>query len=498
MNGLISIKLMKPSKLLQGILLAILLLLPVQLVAAELQLASLFKDHSVLQREAEVPIWGWADPNEEISVEFAGQRVTGRANAEGKWVVKLKPMKANAAPQELVVQSKLTNKTLKLTDVLIGDVWLCTGQSNMVVPVRNAANGDVEAQAAKYPQIRFFHVATASAETPQTLCGGEWSTCTPVTARNFCAVGYFFGRELHTTLNVPIGLVQSSLGSTAAESWTSQASMKKSKEFKSLADAKVEVEKQPGDRDNKAAVDKSLPGGLYNGMIAPLAPYAVRGAIWYQGENNARDMVRAEAYRRLLPTMVNGWREDFGQEFPFYIVQLAGFAKRGDSPASDPWRVSVWSVLRESQAIAATTLPKSGLAVAIDIGEAQQIHPKNKQDVGRRLALVALAKEYGQKREYSGPVFSAVKFEGPTAVVSFTHADGLAAKVGGAVTGFVIAGDDGVFQPAEATIEGNTLRVSSPKVSKPIAVRYAWAAYPDCNLVNAAGLPAVPFRYPMK
>jgi len=475
-----------------------LLTIPAQLVAAELQLASLFQDHSVLQRDAAVPVWGWSEPNDEISVEFAGQRVTTKANAEGKWTVKLKSMKVNATPQELVVQSKLTKQTLKLTDVLVGDVWLCTGQSNMVVPVKNALNGDEEAKQADYPQIRFFKVPTVSKEMPQPACGGEWNACTPDTAKNFCAVGYFFGRELHQTLGVPIGLVQSSLGATAAESWTSQASMRKSEEFKSLADAKVEVEKQPGDRDNKAAVDKSLPGGLYNGMIAPLAPYAVRGAIWYQGENNARDIVRAEAYRRLLPTMVKGWREDFGQEFPFYIVQLAGFAKRGDSPATDPWRVSVWSVLRESQAVAAATLPKSGLAVAIDIGDREQIHPKNKQDVGRRLALIALANEYGQKREYSGPVFSAAKFEGSTAIVSFTHADGLAAKGGGAVTGFLLAGEDGLFHPAEAKIEGTTVRLSSAKVTKPVAVRYAWAAYPECNLVNAAGLPAVPFRFPMK
>lgn len=486
------------NKLLQRMMLATLLILPAQLFAVDLELASLFKDHSVLQRDADVPLWGWSEPNDEISVEFSGQRVTTQANPEGNWTLKLKPMKADANAQDLVVQSKLKKKTVRLTDMLVGDVWLCTGQSNMVVPVRNAMNGDEEAKQADYPRIRFFQVAKVSKETPQSRCDGEWKACTPTTARNFCAVGYFFGRELHTTLGVPIGLIQSSLGSTAAESWTSQASMRKSEEFKSLADAKVDEQKQPGDRNAEAAGDKTLPGGLYNGMIAPLTPYAVRGAIWYQGENNARDLPRAEAYRRLLPTMVSGWREAFAQQFPFYIVQLAGFAKRGDSPATDPWRVSVWSVLRESQAVAAATLPKSGLAVAIDIGDPKQIHPKNKQDVGRRLALVALANEYGQKREYSGPMFSNVKFEGSTAMVSFTHADGLAAKGGGVVAGFLIAGEDGLFQSAEAKIEGTTVRVSSPQVPKPVAVRYAWAAYPDCNLVNDAGLPAVPFRHPTK
>ncbi len=477
-----------------GVITSILLSLPAQLMSAELKLASLFQDQAILQRGVAVPVWGWSAPGDEISVEFAGQKVVAHADSDGKWSVRLAPMKASAESRGLVVRSKRTKKKVKVSDVLVGDVWLCTGQSNMAVPVKNAINGDAEARQANYPHIRLYKVPSVSNESPQSECGGQWDVCEPEAAKNFCATGYFFGRDLHKTLGVPIGLIQSSLGATAAESWTSQASMRKSEEFKALADAKVEEQKQPGDRDNKAAVDKSLPGGLYNGMIAPLAPYAVRGAIWYQGENNARDLPRSEAYRRLLPTMVNGWREDFGQEFPFYIVQLAAFAKRGDSPMTKPWSQSLWSVLRESQAEAANTLSKSGLAVTIDIGDPKEIHPKNKQEVGRRLALIALAKEYGKKLECSGPVYAGVKFDGAVATLNFTHADGLAARGGGAVTGFVVAGEDGLFQPAEATIEGSTVKVSSPQVPKPVAVRYAWRGYPECNLVNAAGLPAGPFR----
>lgn len=240
-----------------------------------------------------------------------------------------------------------------------------------------------------------------------------------------------------------------------------------------------------------------MPASLYNGMIAPLAPCALRGAIWYQGENNANDAIRAEGYRRLLPLMVNGWRRDFNQEFPFYVVQLANFGRRGDSPASDPWRVSLWSVLRESQAIVAATMPKSGLAVSIDIGDKGQIHPTNKQEVGRRLALIALANEYGRDMQCSGPVCTSMKIEDSSAVLSFTHAEGLASKAG-ALTGFVIAGEDGRFQEAKATIEGTTVRVWSSAVTKPVAVRYAWSNNPTCNLVNGAGLPASPFRFPTK
>jgi sialate O-acetylesterase len=488
----------KPNCLLQVLLFASWLIIPTQLVAAELQLASLFKDRSVLQRDAVVTVWGSSEANDEIGVEFADQKITTQADAKGKWMVKLQPMKANTKPQELVVRSKTANKTVKLVDVLVGDVWLCTGQSNMVVPLRNAVNGDVEVKQANHPLIRLYQVPQTARETPQTRCGGDWTVCTPATAQRFCAVGYFFGRKLHTSLGVPIGLIQSSWGSTAAESWTSEAVLKASPEFKSIIGTREKQQKQPEDDKAGGSGDKELPGGIYNGMIAPLTPYAFRGAIWYQGESNTGDEKRAEAYRRLLPAMVKGWREDFGQEFPFYIVQLANYAKRGDAPAANPWRVSVWSLLRESQAEAAAKLPKSGLAVTIDIGDPENIHPKNKHDVGHRLALIALANEYGQKLEYSGPVFSAVKFEDSKAVVSFTHADGLAARGGGALTGFLIAGEDGIFWPADAEIDKKSVRLSSPKVPKPMAVRYAWAASPECNLVNSTKLPAGPFRYPMK
>lgn len=487
---------MKTNKHLLLIISAFLLAGTATLSATELKLASLFTDHSVLQRDATVPVWGWAEPNDEVTVEFAGQKQMAKADAGGKWMVKFNPMPMSAEPRDLVVHSKLGNQRLKISDVLVGDVWLCSGQSNMVIPVRAALNGDAEAAKADHPQIRLFQVARVARETPQPVCDGNWRACSPVTVKGFCAVGYYFGRELHAALHVPIGLIQSSWGSTAAEAWTSEAALASSPEFKPLIGTRVEPKR---DKSQNAGGDgdKGVPSGIYNGMIAPLVPYALRGTIWYQGENNASGVARAEAYRRLLPLMVNGWHKDFAQEFPFYIVQLANYAKRGDSSASEPWPVSLWSVLRESQAQAAASLPKSGLAVTIDIGDPENIHPKNKQEVGRRLALVALANEYGQKLECSGPAFSTMKDEGSTAVLTFTHSEGLAAK-GGALKGFVIAGEDGHFQPANAVIDGTTVRVSSPAVAKPVAVRYAWAGSPECNLVNAAGLPAGPFRSPMK
>ncbi len=477
-------------------LIAALLLAPLAaLHAAELKLPTLFTDHMVLQRDKAVSVWGWANVGDKVTVEFAGQSKTTTADERGKWLVKLDAMPASAESRTLKVNSLL------IADVLVGDVWLCSGQSNMSVPVRNANNGVAEVADAKHPQMRFFMVPGVAKTKPQSQCGGEWQVCSPTTAGKFSAAGYFFGRELHTTLKVPMGLVQASVGSTAAEAWTSESALSSTAEFKTLIGKPIESRKakatNKGDEWMQTDGDKNLPASLNNGMIAPLTPFTLRGAIWYQGENNANDVVRAEAYRRLLPLMVSGWRRDFDQEFPFYLVQLANFGRRGDSPASDPWRVSLWSVLRESQAIAASTIPKSGLAVSIDIGDAKQIHPTNKQEVGRRLSLIALAKEYGRDMQCSGPVCTAMKIEDASAVLSFTHAEGLAAKAG-ALTGFVIAGEDGHFQDAQAFIEGTSVRVSSPLVSKPVAVRYAWSNNPTCNLVNGAGLSASPFRFPMK
>jgi len=468
--------------------------------AADLRLAGVFTDHAVFQRDSAVPVWGWLPAGEAVTVTFAGQIKHTKADASGKWLVKLDPLAASTKPRELIVSTPDAER-ITLNDILVGDVWLCSGQSNMNVPVNSADNADTETAKADYPQIRFFQMPSVARALPQALHGGTWRPCSTTTAGQFSAVGYFFGRELHAALDVPIGLIQASVGSTAAEAWTSATALASQPEFKPMIGKLIEPNKakskNSGDEWAHSEGDKGMPASLYNGMIAPLIPYALRGAIWYQGENNANDAVRAEAYRRLLPLMVGGWRRDFDQEFPFYIVQLANFARRGDSPAGDPWRVSLWSVLRESQALAASTLPKSGLAVTIDIGDAKQIHPKNKQDVGRRLALIALAKEYGQEVECSGPVCTGMKIEGDKAFLSFTHAEGLAAKEG-ALTGFVVACEDGRFQEAQAIIKGTTVQVSSPEVRKPVAVRYAWSNNPKCNLVNSAGLPAPPFRFPIR
>jgi sialate O-acetylesterase len=433
-------------------------------------------------------------------LEFAGHARTTTADDAGSWLATLDSLSASTEARDLTAVSASGARVI-LHDVLVGDVWLCSGQSNMNVPVRNVSNGDAEVADAKHSLLRFFQVEGGAKAEPQPRCGGVWEVCSPVTAGKFSGVGYFFGRELQKSVNVPIGLIQAAVGSSAAEAWASKSALSSTAEFRTLIGKPIESEKakrkNAGDDWANVDGDKNMPASLFNGMIAPLRTFGIRGAIWYQGENNANDAVRAEAYRRLLPLLASDWRKEFQQDFPFYIVQLANFSRRGDKLAREPWGVSLWSVLRESQALAASTLLKSGLVVSIDIGDAKDIHPKNKQEVGRRLALVALAKEYGHDVECSGPVCTGMEIDGATVVLSFTHADGLAAK-GGALTGFCIAGSDGRFQDAEAVIKGTTVRVSAPSIRKPVAVRYAWSNNPTCNLVNASGLPASPFRFPMK
>jgi sialate O-acetylesterase len=363
---------------------------------------------------------------------------------------------------------------------------------------------------------------------PQADVTAAWQPCSPETVGGFSAVGYFFGRELHKTLDVPIGLINSSWGGTDAEAWISAQALTASAEFttvfagwektlasypkamedftngplaqwtKASAEAKAAgkpIPKKP--REPRGPnTPQHQPAALYNGMIAPLVPYGLRGAIWYQGENNASG-TRAEPYRRLMALLIADWRANFGNEFPFHLVQLANYNKDDPKLLASAWPVMPWPILRESQAVAAATVPKAGMAVAIDIGDPADIHPTNKQDVGRRLALSALAKDYGKAIEFSGPVFKSLTVEGAVAVVAFEHADGLAAAAG-ALTGFTIAGEDGRFKPATGEISGTTVRLTSTEVSKPVAVRYAWANSPTCNLVNGAGLPAGPFRFPLK
>lgn len=628
--------------------------------AARPLLAPLFSDHAVLQRERPVPVWGWARPGDQITVTFAGQKKSTTAGADGKWTVKLRAMPASAESRALQVTDANTQESVTAADVLVGDVWLCSGQSNMEMGI-GLCNASNDIAAANFPRLRLLTVPHRVASEPVADVSCGWLPCSPETVMQgawggFSATAFFFGRELQRELNIPIGLIHSSWGGTIAEAWTSAEGLKPVgdfdeavEQFRAAGKAKGEADyaqvydqwcaaKDPGTKQgweklaNPDAAWKSVelpqpiekvglpdfdgmvwfqrefevpaawsgkdlqlelgaiddfdttwingvkvggtyryfqprtyrvpasvvkpgrnvitvraldtggdggfigqpnqlriapagdsPGGpvslagpwrmrdsapkaelsappplpdannpnvptaLYNGMIAPLLPFALKGAIWYQGESNAD---RAWQYRRLLPAMIQDWRKRFGVgRFPFYIVQLAAFQATAPEP-----RDNNWAELREAQALTAKTVGNSGLAVAIDIGDANDIHPKNKYDVGHRLALWALAETYGKKIEDSGPWYRSMKVSGNKVVLKFDHAGGGLAARGDKLTGFAIAGADRKFVWADAVIENNTVVVSSPKVPKPVAVRYAWDINPVGNFYNNAGLPAVPFR----
>ena len=622
-------------------------------VLADPVLPGLFSDHMVLQQQRALPIWGWADPGEQIVVTLGAQSRRAVASPDRRWKVLLSPMKAGG-PFLMTVRGK---KAILIKDVMVGEVWVLSGQSNMTFALSSAAGAETEIPQANYPEIRLFTVPQESTLHPQQDTLANWQICTPETSKEFSAVGYFFGRELHEKLGVPIGLIHSSWPGTGAEEWASLPSLHGDPQLASIlgswqdapgeakylaahaADFRIEFGDfefmkrdsdaavsfsnfddgssrntlggswtytwktapdtvfqltQPGRRGSGYAAQvsgqlgasdtarlvsnfspnlspadlsaydgirfyyrgkgyfrfRSLqptitdwddygtsafqarpdwqavtiwfrdlkqdgwgvtmpftpqalsglvlemvrapddiarpPAGLFNGMIAPLIPYAIRGAAWYQGESNAR---KAYQYRRLLPAVIKGWREVWGEgDFQFLIVQLPNYGAH-DVQADE----NAWAELREAQ-LMALQVPNTGLAVTIDLGEADDLHPHQKAEVGRRLALWALGTTYGEDILYSGPLYDAMKIENSRIRLSFKHAAGGLEARRGTLRGFAIAGADKRFHWAEAIIDGNTVLVSSPEVSDPVAVRYAWGGNPDCNLYSQEGLPASPFR----
>jgi len=483
-------------------------------VRADVKLPAILSDHMVLQADASVPIWGWAEPGEEVTVSFATQAKTTKADADGKWMVKLDKLKTGDAPQTLTVKGK---NTLTVKDVLVGEVWLGSGQSNMALNVGAVNHADEEIAAAKFPALRMFKVSSDATDTPQEDCQGSWQVCSPATVRLYSATAYFFGRDLHQKLGVPVGLINSSVGGTRIESWISSEAQQKTPEVKAAADvllkaaatynaagakanyeksvakwqeaaaqAKAEGKEPPRAPSDPLAIRQKIGGvgGLFNGKIAPLIPYALRGVVWYQGEaNSAPD--RAVVYEYQLPALIADWRARWGFEFPFAWVQLPNF---------DGGAVRDWPRMREAM-LKTLKVKNTGMAIAIDVGEANNIHPKNKQEVGRRLALWALGTVYGQKvPATSGPLPSGHEFRGGEVVLKFDHADGGLVAKDGELKGFLIAGEDKKWVSASAKIQGGEVIVSSPDVPKPAAVRYAWENNPQCNLYNGAGLPASPFR----
>jgi sialate O-acetylesterase len=489
---------------------AVLWLTSLGVQAAELKVAAVFSDHMVLQREKAVPVWGWADAGTTVTVEFAGQKKTATADANGKWLVKLDPLEACAEPRELKVGN------IVIHDVLVGEVWLGSGQSNMAMTVNRAKDFEKEKAASTLPLVRMFKEDSKAAATAQADGAGKWTVCSPDTVGGFSATLFFFGRELHRELKIPVGLINSSVGGTPIESWIAPEAQAQSAELKEFFATQTKA-KEPADeaalkagyekqvarwkvlaakakKEGKAAPRKPKDpvetlkrkgnvGGLFNGKIAPLIPYALRGAVWYQGEANSHPG-KGPFYQYHLPLLVTDWRARWGEEFPFAWAQLPNFGRSGEG----------WPLVREAM-LKTLRLPKTGMAITIDIGEEKDIHPKNKQEVGRRLSLWALGTVYGQKvPATSGPLPAGHEIRGNEVSVSFKHTEGGLVTKDGELKGFVIAGEDKQWKPAHAKIAGDKVLVTSAEVAKPVAVRYAWAANPVCNLYNGAGLPASPFR----
>ncbi|MBN1999680.1 9-O-acetylesterase [candidate division KSB1 bacterium] len=633
----------------------LLLSLSATLVLAEVTLPKIIGSNMVLQRDSKIPVWGWADKGEKITVTLNGNTVKVKADKSGQWRADLPPMPAGG-PYDMIITGK---NTITLSNILLGDVWICSGQSNMQWTVFNSNNAEQEIMQADYPKMRLFSVPRVTSTKPlNDIESGEWSDCSPKSISNFSAVGYFFGRSLHKSLNVPIGLIHTSWGGTMIETWISGPSIKTIKEFtevvgkveqidgekftkeitakyekilKEFDDSKgglidgkalwaapdldesnwkempipglweqrglkeldgvvwfrltIDLTEEAikdnmvlhlgkiddsditwingvkvGETENKynelrhykidagvfkagknvitvrvvdtggggglwsddadlyleaGDIKKSLAGTwkyrispvdlkfeksgiapndyptlLYNAMIFPLLPYAVKGAIWYQGEANAG---RAFKYRELMPLMIKDWRVAFeNPDMPFFIVQLANYMAAKPEPSE-----SEWAELREAQLLTVLNVPNTGLAVTIDIGEADDIHPRNKQDVGKRLALAARKVAYGQELVFSGPTYKSMAIDGDKIVLSFENTGGglMAKDKYGYLKGFTIAGDDGKFVWAKAAIDGNRIIVYNEQVKNPVAVRYAWADNPDdANFYNAEDLPASPFR----
>ena len=492
---------------------------------ADVKPAQLFMDHMVIQREIQAPVWGIADPGEKVKVSASwGESAETIADNNGKWLVKIQTPKAGG-PHSLSLQGK--NK-IELKDVLSGDVWLCSGQSNMGWPVSKSNNAAEEKVKAHYPHIRSFKVERKPSLKMLEDCRGEWQVCSPETVSEFSATAYFTGRKLHKELNVPIGLLTTCWGGTGVEAWTPWADQKddpfalakkaaqdKKAQSYSPENAKANYEKkmlrwkQNAELAKKSKkrsprkptlgqdplLDQNYPGNLYNGMLHPLVPFAVKGIMWYQGENNAKSIASAENYRFQLTKMIKSWRQVWKEEIPFYSVQLPNFRGPQVNPVEHK---DIWPAMRESFVYAATNTAKSYTVTTIDLGEAKNIHPGNKQDVGKRLASTILNKTYG-KETPTTPFMKSYTIEAGKFLIKFDYTgSGLITK-NGQLKGFAIAGSDKKFVWADAEIitrDGSEyVSVSSAKIKAPVAVRYAWANNPtESNLYSKEGFPASPFR----
>lgn len=483
-------------------------------VQADVKLPAIISDNMVLQQRTDVKIWGKADPGENIIVTTSWSRKVRKttADTEGRWELAIPTPKSTSEPQTLTVRGR---NTIEIGNILIGEVWICSGQSNMEFPVDvdkssrwKTAMTTVkeELQNADYPAMRFFRVEHQLApDAPLDDCVGRWELCTPATAAKFSAVGFVFGRKIHNETAMPVGMIQSTWGGTHAESWTKREAMqgkyyddlhaeqRRIKAEEPAEKARYDREKQAYDEAKRINPDTTLKAPrkakklndnlrmatLWNGMIAPILPYTIQGVIWYQGESNNS---RSAHYQSVFTNLIESWRTEWGQgDFPFYFVQIAPYYKQ-------------LPLLREGQLRTMQTVKNCGMAVITDAGDSTDIHPRNKVIPGERLAAWALAHEYDKDVPFMGPVYKKMKVEGDKAVLTFDYVGGGLESKGASLKGFVIAGNDGLFYPATAVIEGDKVEVSAPEVSAPVAVRYGWDKFFRVNLYNKEGFPATPFR----
>ena len=495
---------------------------------AELKLPAIIGDNMVLQQQQANPLWGWDTPGTEVTVTFAGQTKTAKAGADGKWTVKLDAVSANAQPATITIKG---SSTKELKNVLVGEVWICSGQSNMGFNLASVWDADLDIAQAKFPQIRLISVPQVGTQEIQDDFKGQWEECSPANAGQFTAVGYHFGRVLHEMLGVPVGLIDNAWGGSSCEAWVKRDVLEKDPRFASIIakwkqtestftqesfDKQVAEHKTKQEAWVKARTEAAKagtlfttqaprapqnpltgqhrPGNLYAGVLHPTIGYGIKGVLWYQGESNAS---RAKEYGELFPFMIEHWRKEWQQgDFPFYWVQLADYKAYQTEPVE-----SDWAELREAQTLTMSKLPHTGQCVITDLGEANDIHPKNKRDVAERLARWALVKDYGQKLPYRSPEIKDAKFDGGKALLTFDFAPaGLRTVDTDDVKGFAICGEDKKWVWAKASIIGgskkgtNQIEVSAEGVAKPVAVRYAWADNPVCNVYSAEGLPVTPFR----
>jgi sialate O-acetylesterase len=486
---------------------------------AELKLPAIISDHMVLQQKQSDPIWGWDTPGTKVTVTFAGQTKTAEAGADGRWTVKLDPLTANDQPQTITIEG---SSKKELQDVLIGEVWMCSGQSNMGFTLNGDWNGDLEAAASKLPKLRLIKVPNVGTQELQNDFKGDWKESNAANAAPFTAVGFLFGRYLQNILGVPVGLIDNAWGGSAAEAWIRRETLDKDPRFALLAQNnrntedfnqsekskeayEASLEKWKQDAEKAKAEGKPAPrqpqspdkwlsgnarvGNIFAGVVNPTLGYGIKGVIWYQGETNAG---RAYEYAQLFPFMIEQWRKEWAEgDFPFYWVQLANYMEQKPEPGD-----SQWAELRESQT-KTMQLPNTGQAVIIDLGEGKNIHPKDKHDVAARLVRWALVKDYGMKLPYRSPEFKSVDFDGNKAIVTLDYfGSGLYTFGVDEAIGFAVCGEDKVWHWAKGKVlPGDKIEVTSEQVAKPIAVRYAWANNPVCNLFSKdAGLPVTPFR----